>query len=326
VLPYVMEAAMEHPVEQLQRLREALAPGGQLVVANRRVGSLENRIAGVRGKHTLPDPYLHRRHVSLSWPNLAPRRRFGSRELRAWCAMAGFRVEDETFERDSNATVPIEVMSVRHWLGAHVRSAAKRVAPSLRDVGVATLSPHPGEPRDAGKPSLVSIAVLGSRPEASDRILRTLAEQSYPRELLDILLVHNGDPAFEQLVNAPRGFSVRSIKFSDEEDRSSAANTALREARGSVIGFTDDACGLPRGWVDTGAHALSGWTGAVSVRVIGRQGLVPLANTFYLRSALLEAGGWHPDAVARLKALGYEVKFEETLHVSRAAERLVVAQ
>jgi hypothetical protein len=54
--------------------------------------------------------------------------------------------------------------------------------------------------------------------------------------------------------------------------------------------------------------------------------LVPLANTFYLRSALLEAGGWHPDAEARLKALGYEVKFEETLHISRAAERLVVAQ
>lgn len=326
VLPYVMEAAQVHPVEQLQRLREALAPGGRLVVAYRRVGSLENRIAGVRGRNTLPDPYLHRRHVSLSWPNLEPRRRFGSGELRAWCTVAGFRVEDETFERDSKATVPIEVMSVRHWLGAHVRSAAKRVAPSLRDIGVATLSPHPGEPRDASQPSLVSIAVFGSTPEASDRVLRALAEQSYPRELLDVLLVHNGDPGFGQLTKAPRGFSVRSIRFSSEEHRSAAANTALCEAHGSVIGFTDDACALPRGWVDTGAYALNGWTAAVSGRVIGGDGSVPLANSFYVRSALFEAGGWHADADSRLKALGYEVKLEETLYVSRAAKRMEGSQ
>ena len=324
VLPYVMEAAQAHPVEQLQRLREALAPGGRLVVAYRRVGSLENRIAGVRGKNTLPDPYLHRRRVSLSWPNLEPRRRIGSAELRAWCAMAGFRLEEETFERDSHATVPIDVMSTRHWLGAQVRSAAKRVAPSLRDVGVATLSPHPGEPRYASPPSLVSIAVFGSTPEASDHILRALAQQSYPRELLDVLLVHNGDPGFGQLTKAPRGFSVRSIKFSREENRSDAANTALREARGSVIGFADDACALPRGWVDTGAYAVSGWTAAVRGRAADPNDIDPLVNTFYLRSALLEVGGWHGGADSRLRALGYEVKFEETLYVSRPLKPVMV--
>jgi hypothetical protein len=150
LVPYVLEAARLHPAELLQRLRKVLAPGGRLVVAYQRVGSLEVRLNGLRGRAPLPDPYMHLRHVSLSWPNLGCRRRFGSAELEAWCAIASFRVEDESFERDKQATVPIDAMSVRHWLGAHARGAAKRAFPTLRDVGVAILAPSakPGDSSD----------------------------------------------------------------------------------------------------------------------------------------------------------------------------------
>lgn len=345
VLPYVLEAARLHPVELLGRLRSVLAPGGKLVVAYRRVGSLESRLNGLRGRPSLPDPYLHRRHVSLSWPNLGSRRRFGSAELRVWCGLAGFRIEQESLEKDSHATVPIEVMSIRHWLGAHARDAAKHSIPSLRDVGVATLSPHPGEPRDPSEGGLVTVVIFATRPSSSANLLRSLADQTYSREQLEAIVVHPDDAGFGRLLAEARGFPLRGLLIGDRSDQPGAANEALRMARGEVIGFTDDACTLPRGWVDTGAYAVGGWTAAVSGRVVeahsantafaglpghpptGEQGFFPIANSFYRRSALLEAGGfgkggweWQSEAASRLTALGYEVRFEETLYVARHIE------
>jgi SAM-dependent methyltransferase len=156
LLPYVLEATRLHPAELLQRLRKALAPEGRLVVAYQRVGGLEVRLNGLRGRALLPDPYLHLRHISLSWPNLGCRRRFGSVELEAWCALVGFGIESESFELDKQPTIPIDAMSIRHWLGAHARSAAKRAFPSLRDVGVATLAPLFAKPSALWKGSIVS--------------------------------------------------------------------------------------------------------------------------------------------------------------------------
>jgi hypothetical protein len=140
VLPYVLDALEEHPIVFLRRVRGWLRPGGRVILAHRRSGSLGNRWRGLRGRPLLPDPLLTPRSVSLSWPSLPTLRLFGRLELRAWCELAALKIERQTLVMDKEATVACRAMPLGRWFRAEALHNVKRAIRPLRDCGVATLA------------------------------------------------------------------------------------------------------------------------------------------------------------------------------------------
>src|SRR2546423_10789624 len=92
ILPYVLEAAAQHPAHVMDALRQRLHPGGALLLAYRQAGSLSNRIRGAAGRPTLPDPVFGSNGMSFSWPAPPARRTFGPSQLRGWARRTGVPV------------------------------------------------------------------------------------------------------------------------------------------------------------------------------------------------------------------------------------------
>lgn len=349
VLPFVLEACAEHPVQVLERLAGRLAPGGSIVAAYRQSGAIEHRLRAALGRPALLDPVLHPPHVSLSWPALVARRGVGPAELHGWAARAGLEVEAADLVLERRATVPVEAMSLAGWLKAQALHLAKRRLPAVRDCVVATLTPHPVQPiaRGADAPPVTVVAWTASA-EGARRLLEALGRQSYPAARWQAILVH--PPLPELPLPARQGQGV-SWLAAPEGLGPTAFNAAVRQADGRVIAFTDDSCELPRNWLDAGVGAIREWTVGAAGRVMkgagasapffyglpgqretGEQGFFPAVNSFYLRDALLQVGGfdesfqagaragwgWESTAANRLRGLGYGLDFEETLYVYRS--------
>jgi len=329
VLPYVLEAAAESPDRVLARLRLLLREGGSIVVASTQSGGLNKRLRAAAGRSVLSGLGEGAVHISLSWPTVRARRTIDPAELRGWCFAAGLRVRTELFVSDTRATVPVMAMPIASWIGANLQAAVQKVVPSLRNCLVAALTPSTlgrlGEfngSRPTERPS-VTVVVAVRQPQKVAGVLADLKRQTYPAELTEVITVEYGP---------------------------SAANAALRNAGGEIVAFTDDHCRLPADWIECGVTALTGatvaMTGVVQVdagsvaafldlpvaRSIEKyEGLFPVSNSFYLKAAALEAGGfdqgfqvnararwgWDSDLAHRLEAQGYRVGFTERLRVVR---------
>ncbi len=176
------------------------------------------------------------------------------------------------------------------------------------------------------------------------RLIGDLDGQTYPRELIEVIVACPPDAGFLPADAETESARIRRQRV-DTFD-AEAANALVRSARGSVVAFTDDACRLPAGWVESGLRAMGQYTAALSGGVLadttsaapflalpGRRrknsgsGLFLAANSFYVRAALLQVGGfdenahadwgWDSTASARLAAAGFPVSQDATAFVFR---------
>jgi hypothetical protein len=333
VLPHVLDATRLEPVEMLSAARRMLAPDGLIVVAVRRAGALGTRLRALAGRSPLPDPVDATVRHSWSWPIGAPRRLVDLDGVRAAARRSGLRIVDATNVVETNPVADVDALPLGRWLAANVSYLTKRAVPALRDTMVATLGPIAfGRPQSSlgTDPSAfpsVTVVVQGDDETRTDRVLGDLDGQTYPRDLIDIVVASPGAGTFD----------------------AAAANRAWRAAPNDIVAFTDDWCRLPAGWIEGGVRGLGDYTTALAGGVFadntssvpflglpgrrlrcGGSGLYLAANSFYVRDALEavdgfdeRAGaqwGWDSTAAGRLAAAGYPVAEDESAFVHRHYE------
>ena len=124
--------------------------------------------------------------------------------------------------------------------------------------------PAPSRGRHPLIPMLFTVAVCTwNRCASLERMLQTLAAADRSGLDLEVLVVDNGssdDTA--RVVHAAA--SVLPIRLVTEPERgvANARNTAVREARGDVIVWTDDDVLVDRDWLQAHARAVARWPGA----------------------------------------------------------------
>ena len=354
ILPFVLEAVTEHPTVVLSRLREMLVPAGRIVLASRRPGGITERLRALSGSTQVPDPSLAAPPPSFSWPPLPQRRLFGAGELRRWSQQAGLRVAAEAPVVERTAALPIHALDLGAWLQAEVTQGVRVAFPSLRDCVLYELAAVPGSVSRLRTRShtradhpYVTVAVTRPAMASLDYLLARLAEQSYPAYRFEVLVVTLEEHEVLELARE-WPFAVRTVQCG-ELAGPVAANALLRAAHGDVVAYIDDLGLPPRGWLDIGVDGLTGYdvglTGRITAhglsalpflalpgwRPISRdQGWFSASNTFYLREAALEAGGfeepergaparlgWDNTLVERMRALGYTARFEPHLYLQR---------
>jgi hypothetical protein len=245
-------------------------------------------------------------------------------------------------------------MGIAEWARAELSHATKRALPLVRDCFVAVLAPlesarEEALPAEKGSRPRVTVVVRSHDPIRIGLVLQQLASQTYDADRLDAIVLHPAQDPLSLDPPPPIGLGVATLSHPDAYGPS-GANAALREATGDIVGFTDDFCTIPQGWVESAALAMTGWTAAITGRVIIDRGsaapfltlpcsrpteneehLFPTANSFFSRRALLDVGGfdegfrrsgrpvwgWDTAAAQRLEARGYATAFEESLYVFR---------
>jgi hypothetical protein len=320
VLPYVLDSVKAEPAHVLSMVRGINAPGGIILVTARRAGSLQARLRAFTGRSIL-SAGSNLRH-SWSWPSAGPHREFDIEGMRAAARSAGFRLAAAERVVDSQATAGVDALPTTLWLRALVAGAAKRALPALRDTLVATLTPFSGRPGGdwlSGDIPTVSVVVVGDDPDRAMRVVGDLEEQTYPRDSMEIAFAAPG---------------------------AKAANAALHRARGEIVAFTDDFSRPPAGWVESGVRAMVNYTAALAGGVLaapgsaapflampdrgnrtGGRGLYLVANSFYVREAVLSVGGfdegvgrawgWDSTAAGRLRSAGFPIEEDATAFVFR---------
>ena len=296
VLPFVLDSTAADPPTLLTAVRDICAADGLVVVAVRRAGSLDARLRAVAGRSIL-SAQANSRH-SWSWPSAAPARLLDTDELRAAGRAAGLRLAAAQPVLDARATAGVDALPFTRWLRLHVAAAAKRIVPSLRDTLVATLTPFgSGRARIGFGASLptVTVVVVGDDEDRALRIVGEIEEQTYPRDRIEVCFADAG---------------------------AAAANASLQTARGEIVAFTDVWSRPPPGWVESGVRTMGEYTAALAGGVLAEQGsavpflalpdrklraggkgLYLVANSFYVREALLSVGGFD-EKVGRTRGVG----------------------
>lgn len=148
-----------------------------------------------------------------------------------------------------------------------------------------------------------------NRPDGLRALLDALEEQSYPPYRFEVLVCDDGSepPLAEQVPVKERPFSVRFSRGANAGP-ATARNRGLKEARGSLIAFTDDDCLPEPGWLEAAAEALArpgtyavhGPTRSSTPPIapfihsvhIGREHGVATANFAVRKQQLLAVGGF----------------------------------
>ncbi len=86
------------------------------------------------------------------------------------------------------------------------------------------------------------------------RLLQSLVQQQYPRELLEILVVDNGSTDRTRDIAAE--FPVRVLSETRLQNPGSARNAGVAEATGEVIAFIDADCVASPTWIAEAVHTL----------------------------------------------------------------------
>lgn len=96
------------------------------------------------------------------------------------------------------------------------------------------------------------------RPEGLRRLLEALAEQSYPPTAFEVLIADDGSvpPLSSQIEARQYGLSWRFLR-APNAGPAAARDRAWREARGSVIAFTDDDCIPEPTWLEAIGEAFT---------------------------------------------------------------------
>ncbi|ARK13156.1 glycosyltransferase family 2 protein [Fibrella sp. ES10-3-2-2] len=172
-------------------------------------------------------------------------------------------------------------------------------------------------------PQLSVIIPTYQRPELLRQCLEALAKQTLSTELIEIVVVDDGDQPQTALAvrNAAQetGLSIRYIAQPERRGLAAARNRGWRVALSALIAFTDDDCIPDSNWLkaaltsfEQGACVLTGQsTGYIGTRSLPKVAEFTTANLFCHRSVLDAVGGfdeafdsaWREDSELQFKLL-----------------------
>ncbi|HEY9721949.1 MAG TPA: glycosyltransferase family 2 protein [Oscillatoriaceae cyanobacterium] len=114
---------------------------------------------------------------------------------------------------------------------------------------------------NASLPFISVIVPAYNRPDGLKALLSALAEQSYPPYRFEVLIGDDGStpPLAEQVSVKDCPYSVRFLREANQGP-ATARNRGAREARGTILAFTDDDCLPSPEWLEAIAQTLAGET------------------------------------------------------------------
>jgi glycosyltransferase involved in cell wall biosynthesis len=107
---------------------------------------------------------------------------------------------------------------------------------------------------DAGRPSISVIVPVYNDEERLFQCLEALERQTYPKDLLEVLVVDNGSR--KKITGITERFPFAQLLQEPETGSYAARNKGLSAARGEVIAFTDADCLPTPLWLENGLKAL----------------------------------------------------------------------
>ena len=111
-----------------------------------------------------------------------------------------------------------------------------------------------GTAAGTGLPSCTVVVPTRDRPAMLADCLESIARSDYPPDLLEVIVVDDGDrgdPRPAAAVNAVGDRLDVSLRETNARGPSAARNLGAREARGSILLFTDDDCRVDALWLRT---------------------------------------------------------------------------
>lgn len=131
---------------------------------------------------------------------------------------------------------------------ALVLGSALKIAAAITQLRALTTRPEPGLPGNTlpfpvRKPPVSIMVPLFREPDIAPRLVRRLGALTYPRELLDVMLVVEEDDQLTRdalaASNLPHWMRVIPVPDSDLRTKPRALNYALNFARGTIVGVYD---------------------------------------------------------------------------------------
>ncbi len=112
---------------------------------------------------------------------------------------------------------------------------------------------------DSIGPVLSVVVCTYNRPDLVAQVLETIAQQDAPSEAYEVLVIDNASPRDIASVVQPFEGRIPGLRCIREErvGLSHARNRGWLEARGEYVGYVDDDCKLPQGWVSTALRIIS---------------------------------------------------------------------
>jgi len=99
----------------------------------------------------------------------------------------------------------------------------------------------------------VIVPVYNAQQEIS-KLIEGLLGQSYPRELLEVIIVDNNSN--DKTKDIIKAFSVKLLEENEIQSSYAARNKAIKIANGEILAFTDSDCIVTREWVHEGVKVL----------------------------------------------------------------------
>ena len=204
-------------------------------------------------------------------------------------------------------------------------------------------------------PIKVSVVIpTFNRKDLLKETLKSLFNQTYPKDKYEIIVCDDGSTdGTEEIVRELIKKSPCDLRYYKQKNRgpASARNLGIYNARGEIIGFTDDDCVVSSTWIeqavpyfeDVKIGAIQGFV-APSIYKPGRMekifkialgiththdtGRYVTANMFFRKKAILEAGCFDPEVVwvedtdlaYRIKRIRYKILFSDNVIVYHAVQ------
>lgn len=161
-------------------------------------------------------------------------------------------------------------------------------------------------------PHVSVIVPVRDRRALVQKLLDALARQSY-RDFEVVIVDDGSTDGADVLAAAETRFSTRVVR-SDGSGAVAARTRGVAESTGEVLAFTDSDCEPSAEWLASGVAAVADNHDVVMGRTVSAaprrllersltaedNGLYPTCNVFYRRAAFDRAGGFDPNASARL--------------------------
>jgi len=256
----------------------------------------------------------------MAWPAMATVREYHRNDLAAAASDARLYVRHCEPVTANRVLFSLQPLSIDTYLAKKTAQLTRVVMPSLRDTLVAEIA-HRIEAPAAGRDQLdVSVVVsVTGQANALRGTLQALAEQDYPSDRWEVVIIHDGrDSEIQRTIAVHQettSIITRSLVLTNAEGPR-ARNAAMDFATGEFVAHLDDMCAPPVEWLKSAMFRLDADVGALTGPVYPLPGsepryleapglrsdrwdgkaagevLFPVGNALYRRAAALGAGGF----------------------------------
>lgn len=297
VLPRLLEAVADDPINTLYRLRRHLKPGGKLILATMNLSKLGVRIRALRGRDFQPGYLQPAEPIMGGWPPIRHLRYYCMDEIEALAHKSGYGIRASESLAGHEPFYPLQPYAIDAWLKSHLRHGLNQAWPGWREYLVLTLQSldafelpgyEPGEietdryPIEPGvngprwRPFVSVVLPTHNRAKMlMDTLVNGLYQQNYPADRWEIVLVDDGSrdqtPEVIERLREHSPVPMRTFRL-EGVGATAARNFGMEQATGEIVAHIDDDGRALPGWLEAGVDAFAPGVALVAGPIIALPG------------------------------------------------------